>query len=63
MLKFIKKRVLTSLYNYYHNKASYCYGKVDEYSPAYNDYWGAKTMKYTAKEFKMFEKLVQMGEI
>lgn len=63
MLKNIKKHVFTALYNYYHNRANYCYGKVDEYSPAYNDYWGNKVMKYTAKEFKMIGKLIQLEGI
>ena len=60
MLNFIKKHVLTAMYNYHYHMANYCYGKVDEYGPEYNGYWGDKVMKHISKECKAVEKLVQL---
>ncbi len=62
MLTKIKKRVYRALYEYYYTMAEYCYGKLDERRPEHNDYWGMKAAKYTAREFKMIDKLIQMEE-
>lgn len=63
MLNKLKEHVYKLMYNYYHNKANYCFGKVDAYGPEYNDYWGLKTAKYTLKEFEVADKLIALQEV
>lgn len=60
MLKIIKKHVLKTMYNYHYHMSNYCYGKVDEYGPERNSYWGDKVEKHVRKEFELVNKLVQM---
>lgn len=60
MLNRFKEYLYELLLKYYRNKADYCFRKLEEYEPEYNDYWGVKTAKYTYKEFSMFAKLIEL---
>lgn len=57
MLTKLKKYVLKTMYDYHYHMANYCYGKVDQYGPEYNDYWGEKVKKHVRKEIQLVNEL------
>ena len=60
MLKKLKIFIWDLVWSYYHDKANYCYGKIDCYGPENNAKWEKRANKYVKREIEVYGKLVYL---